>query len=753
MPEHCAAYCCSNRRTDANRGRGITFHKFPKDKEMRTKWELALRREEFTASEASVICSEHFKPKEFDRTGQIVRLRDGVVPSVFSFSVDLQKESVPESVKVKLSANEAFCSETKSILETLMKTAVDVLTEKSATMKQNPKSKSDFESILKMLALEATRKIGCIFSQLSSLLLAENLTLTARVGQLETELKATTESCENAKMWRENVLSGCPVLFKQSGMIFTLKPCGRFEMKMDNPSQGGSDSSPADAQVEAGHDSDGGEMMIEVTSSAEQDTAVDLTTTKPKNAQEAEVRSNAKVFACEVCNKSFNRQFHLRKHMNTHKEQRPFSCDQCPRKFRNTATFEYHLLRHEELKYATFECQLCEKSFKTKRCLKTHQLVHTDTRPFVCSTCGKGFKTKHSLQAHQVVHAVEKPHKCSQCWESFRYAITLQCHQSVHTGENPYKCAVCGKAFTRRRSLRTHQAVHRGKVYTCETCGAGFTLQQNLRRHIRIHTGEKPFACKVCGKSFMQDNRLKAHMLLHGATKAFMCDLCGKTFLYNCQLKKHQAVTHDDNNEPGVKRRTRERGNRRVVYRRDKTTVNMTPFGCRTCHKGFNTAGSLKRHELIHTGNMQYSCDKCCKSFFYKATYEYHQRIHSGERPFGCDVCGKTFIIRQALKSHKLQHSGEKPHECEQCGKAFRIYTNYLRHLRIHTGEKPYECEVCGMRFRQLGHVKFHMQVHTKERPYPCSSCGLGFSDSRLLKRHICSEKYEKIPENELEMS
>ncbi|KAF3840394.1 hypothetical protein F7725_019111 [Dissostichus mawsoni] len=45
--------------------------RFPKDKDMRKKWEVALRREGFTASESSVICSEHFKQDEFDRTGQI----------------------------------------------------------------------------------------------------------------------------------------------------------------------------------------------------------------------------------------------------------------------------------------------------------------------------------------------------------------------------------------------------------------------------------------------------------------------------------------------------------------------------------------------------------------------------------------------------------------------------------------------------------------------------------------------------------
>ncbi|XP_077050630.1 THAP domain-containing protein 6-like [Siphateles boraxobius] len=91
MPEHCAAYKCSNRRTSANRARGITFHKFPKDKDVRKKWEVALRREGFTASSSSVLCSQHFKEGDFDRTGQIVRLRDGVIPSIFSFSVHLQR--------------------------------------------------------------------------------------------------------------------------------------------------------------------------------------------------------------------------------------------------------------------------------------------------------------------------------------------------------------------------------------------------------------------------------------------------------------------------------------------------------------------------------------------------------------------------------------------------------------------------------------------------------------------------------------
>ncbi|XP_056465138.1 THAP domain-containing protein 6-like [Gadus chalcogrammus] len=64
---------------------------FPKGKGVRKKWEVALRREGFTASDCSIVCSQHFKQADFDRTVQIVRLRDGVIPSLFSFPVHLQK--------------------------------------------------------------------------------------------------------------------------------------------------------------------------------------------------------------------------------------------------------------------------------------------------------------------------------------------------------------------------------------------------------------------------------------------------------------------------------------------------------------------------------------------------------------------------------------------------------------------------------------------------------------------------------------
>ncbi|XP_077592505.1 2-oxo-4-hydroxy-4-carboxy-5-ureidoimidazoline decarboxylase [Stigmatopora nigra] len=84
MPHTCCAVGCSNRFTPETRGRGITFHRFPKDPGVRKKWEKMVRRKGFTASSSTMLCSEHFRAENFDRTGQTVRLREGTIPlSVF----------------------------------------------------------------------------------------------------------------------------------------------------------------------------------------------------------------------------------------------------------------------------------------------------------------------------------------------------------------------------------------------------------------------------------------------------------------------------------------------------------------------------------------------------------------------------------------------------------------------------------------------------------------------------------------------
>ncbi|XP_029919572.1 THAP domain-containing protein 2-like [Myripristis murdjan] len=104
MPAHCAAHGCTNRRNTDTRQQGITFHRFPRDGGCRRRWERALRRAGFAASDESVLCSQHFRTSDFDRTGQTVRIRPDVIPSVFNFPDRHQR---PETTRTTATSRRA----------------------------------------------------------------------------------------------------------------------------------------------------------------------------------------------------------------------------------------------------------------------------------------------------------------------------------------------------------------------------------------------------------------------------------------------------------------------------------------------------------------------------------------------------------------------------------------------------------------------------------------------------------------------
>ncbi|CAL4079637.1 unnamed protein product, partial [Meganyctiphanes norvegica] len=59
---------------------------------------------------------------------------------------------------------------------------------------------------------------------------------------------------------------------------------------------------------------------------------------------------------------------------------------------------------------------------------------------WVCNQCDKYFRAKSLLITHQRTHTGEKPYQCNQCDKSFRTKSLLITHQRKHTGEKPYQC-------------------------------------------------------------------------------------------------------------------------------------------------------------------------------------------------------------------------------------------------------------------------------------------------------------------------
>uniref|UniRef100_UPI00358E7D67 THAP domain-containing protein 2-like isoform X2 n=1 Tax=Myxine glutinosa TaxID=7769 RepID=UPI00358E7D67 len=80
----CFAINCKNYQTGAKQ-RGISFHKFPdksKEPTRHGEWARNCSRNKPPGDNARV-CSAHFVENSLDCTGQIVRLREGAIPTIF----------------------------------------------------------------------------------------------------------------------------------------------------------------------------------------------------------------------------------------------------------------------------------------------------------------------------------------------------------------------------------------------------------------------------------------------------------------------------------------------------------------------------------------------------------------------------------------------------------------------------------------------------------------------------------------------
>ena len=143
-------------------------------------------------------------------------------------------------------------------------------------------------------------------------------------------------------------------------------------------------------------------------------------------------------FTCKICQKQMSSILKLNKHNVTHDEK--VKCDQCiifvqPSRLRAHIWKKHNQISSQE----TYDCNTCEKSFKSKAKLKLHILIHTTRiKPFNCLTCNMKFLNSRSLQSHQITHTSAQPYKCiiDDCARSFNNSGSLHNHKEGHNKES-----------------------------------------------------------------------------------------------------------------------------------------------------------------------------------------------------------------------------------------------------------------------------------------------------------------------------
>lgn len=277
----------------------------------------------------------------------------------------------------------------------------------------------------------------------------------------------------------------------------------------------------------------------------------------------AEVHKN--IFACNQCSYVGTNGINLRAHKQIHEKK--FSCETCDKKCVNNFTLNRHEIKWKHGAFfedrvnvvAQFQCDLCNKEYKSKAKLLQHILRH-----------------------------VKAP--CKNCYRLIgKYQIKK--HKNEHHSPK-VQCDLCSKKFNSLNILKVHlRKVHRNGEYTCSfRCNHKFKTVSELVEHNKTHIGLKKWKCLQCidsSKTYFCQPKLKIHFeIRHNPDRSKeerkSCQLCGRIMM------KRFLTTHTRRMHP------------------------IGEYGCEfKCRLKFKSIIEVVEHKKIHIGIKQWKCDKC----------------------------------------------------------------------------------------------------------------------------------------------
>ncbi|XP_055689315.1 zinc finger protein 728-like [Lutzomyia longipalpis] len=183
------------------------------------------------------------------------------------------------------------------------------------------------------------------------------------------------------------------------------------------------------------------------------------------------LKEEDKAHKCPDCPKRFLMPSELKYHrMLTHEKKKSFMCDMCGTGFSCPSKVEEHLKKtHLKDQQPKLQCKHCGRSFIEIH-LKDH-LTRCNVEPVTCKICGKLYKNSHAMKSHiKFVHRREgrKTYSCEICPKTFSTKRKLTDHTAKHQGILLHQCNFCDAKFY---SLSTKTAHHRA-VHPIENAAA-----------------------------------------------------------------------------------------------------------------------------------------------------------------------------------------------------------------------------------------------------------------------------------------
>ncbi|CRL05354.1 CLUMA_CG017962, isoform A [Clunio marinus] len=385
------------------------------------------------------------------------------------------------------------------------------------------------------------------------------------------------------------------------------------------------------------------------------------------------------------------------------------------------------------------KCRYCFEEFPTKETCLEHMEIHKgDDKPYKCPQegCVSSFKARKNLKDHYLVHSNERPFPCHFCEQTFKSSSNRSKHERrIHSLErNAMKSLNAEKQLNKTdEKLKTNLPLPAPVVVAVkEEMPATVTVINSIL--LGGDGDERIFKCLQdgCSSRFKSRSSLRDHQKVHSDERPYPCAFCSSAFKSSSNRSKHERGSHLKE----YQKRKLERENMRngefnsessppkklkfmplqqaskVIIKTEATAAPKKPsvkgFPCRYCEKVLTRADNRDKHEATHKDYLAFDCGFCTMNFKTPEALKEHTKIHTDrkerrsaslqqhikietvqpEPEYICDEddCGRTYTSPKALKNHKkTKHNDDENDEisCDICSHSFRK-ANTAEHLKIH---------------------------------------------------------------------
>ncbi|XP_029448410.1 gastrula zinc finger protein XlCGF57.1-like isoform X2 [Rhinatrema bivittatum] len=318
-------------------------------------------------------------------------------------------------------------------------------------------------------------------------------------------------------------------------------------------------------------------------------------------------------------------------------------------------------------------CDICGRFISDPVTLKSHQISHTEERPFTNIDIGQTFSKKGKVLEQEESTTVGGP-KGGELEQEKSSPVRgpkgeLLEEEKSNIGRGPK-----GELLEQEKSNTGEEL--KGELLEQEKSNTEEGPKGELLEQEKSTTGGKSFPCTENRESLIRD-----YIKFNPQNFHFSCTECGKNFLCKAGLRRHQKI-HSMGKKPFTRAKRDKNFNQKINLIEQKIHTNET-FSCTVCGKSFRHKISLRRHKKMHKEET-----KLVPNIpWLKSKVHSFQAMHKtnptggtilGERPFPCAECEKRFFCRINLVCHQMNHTAQRPFSCTE--RVFIQKTNLIKH-------------------------------------------------------------------------